>query len=85
MPSQLERTPQLSNGRYSERGWVCTVHLPPSPGWANFFHHDGMYARKWQLPLCVYGVVVSANRERQQGLASHNTVNIRSNLSAQNL
>jgi hypothetical protein len=21
-----------------------------------FFHHDGMYARKWQLPVCVYSV-----------------------------
>ncbi len=32
------------------------VHPPPSPARADFFHHDGMYARNWQSPLCVYSV-----------------------------
>ncbi len=53
----------------SARAYTATLHViadkvkgggsapPPSlPGWADFFHHDGMYARKWQLPLCVYSV-----------------------------
>jgi hypothetical protein len=30
------------------------VHSAPSPGWANFSHHDEMYARKWPLSLFVY-------------------------------
>jgi hypothetical protein len=55
LPSQLKRIHQnlVRDGRYSEREWVCTVHPPPSPGWANF----SMYARKWPLTLFVlYGV-----------------------------
>ncbi len=24
-----------------------------------FFHHDGMYARKWPLPLCVFSAVLT--------------------------
>ncbi len=47
LPSQLERTPQLF---YVIVGIVKGGGLapPPSPGWA-----DGMFARKWSLPLCV--------------------------------
>jgi hypothetical protein len=47
----------VHDGKYSERGWACT---PPPPTrtslgkFFKFFHHDGMYARKWPLPLCVY-------------------------------
>jgi hypothetical protein len=26
----------VRNGKYSERGWACTVHTPPPPAWANF-------------------------------------------------
>ncbi len=29
----------------------------PSPARADFSAMDGMYARKWSLPLCVYSVV----------------------------
>ncbi len=29
----------------------------PSPGRVEFYHHDGMYAWKGSLPLCVYSVV----------------------------
>ncbi len=35
----------------------------PLPGWADFYHHDGMYARKWPFPLCVYSVLPSKHRE----------------------
>jgi hypothetical protein len=37
-------------GNCSERGWACTPH-PYQPGY--FYPHDGMYARKRPLPLCV--------------------------------
>ncbi len=42
------------DGRYSERGWACTSTLTRQ---SYFYHHDGMYARKWPLPFCVYSVV----------------------------
>jgi hypothetical protein len=38
-------------------GWNGVGVQPPtltSQGW--FFHHDRMYARNWQSPLCVYSV-----------------------------
>jgi hypothetical protein len=28
------------------------VHPPPSPAWANFYPHDGVYARKQRVLLC---------------------------------
>ncbi len=28
-----------------------------------FYHHDGMYARKWPFQLCVYSVVPSKHRD----------------------
>jgi len=37
----------------SERGWAWTPH-------PDFFHHNGIYARKWPLPLCVHSVTSSA-------------------------
>ncbi len=54
LPFQLERIHHnfVRDSRHRERG-RAGVHSPPSPGWADFFHHDGLYARKWQLPLCV--------------------------------
>ncbi len=43
----------VRDGRNSKMG--VGVHPPPPPttrlGW--FYPHDGMYARKWPLPLCV--------------------------------
>ncbi len=35
----------VPDGRYSERGWAYTPPTLTKQGW--FFHHDGMYARKW--------------------------------------
>ncbi len=32
------------------------MHLPTLARLGYFFHHDGMYARKCPLPLCVYSV-----------------------------
>jgi hypothetical protein len=45
------------DARYSGRGWACTLPPPTlkSRGW--LFHHDGIYARKWPLPLCVLSVM----------------------------
>jgi hypothetical protein len=31
-----------------------------------FFHHDGMYARHWRLPLCVNSVVTAVFKEHLQ-------------------
>jgi hypothetical protein len=42
------------------------VHPLPSPALGLFFHHDGMYARKWSLPLCVYSVG-ETQREAKRG------------------
>jgi hypothetical protein len=54
LPTQLEHISCnfVRDGSYSERGWACIPH-PHQPG---FFHHNGMYARKRRLPLCVYSV-----------------------------
>ncbi len=31
----------------------------PSLTWLGlFYHHDGTYARKWPLPICVYSVIL---------------------------
>jgi hypothetical protein len=38
--------------------WVG-VHPPTLTRLGYFIHHDGMYARKWQLPFRVYSVVSS--------------------------
>ncbi len=54
LPSQLERSHNfVRDGRYSERGG----RGPPTlTSLGKFFHHDGMYATKWSLPLYVlYG------------------------------
>jgi hypothetical protein len=37
-----------------KKGWACTPH-PHQPGL--IFHHEGMYAKNRQLPLCVYSVL----------------------------
>ncbi len=48
MPSQLERTPQLCT--WWEIRWKGVgVHTHPHP----ILHVYGMYARKWQLSLCL--------------------------------
>ncbi len=47
------------DGRYSEKGWSCTPVLTRL-GW--FFHHDWIYAKKWQLPLSVYSVVYTVHK-----------------------
>ncbi len=60
LPSQLKHSHHnfVSDGRYSER--EVGVHPPPSPGWSNFsIMIDGMYAKKWQLPLCMHSVLGS--------------------------
>ncbi len=46
----------VRDDRYNERGWACPTSSFAMLGW--FFHHDGMYARKWPLPLCVYSVLL---------------------------
>jgi hypothetical protein len=53
LPFQLERIHHnfVLDGRYSERVWAPTLTRL-----GQFFHQKGMYARKWQLPLCVYSV-----------------------------
>ncbi len=48
--------------------------LPPNqPGL--IFHHDGMYARIWQSPLCVYSVAQTVQpaetMTRKTGLDRH--------------
>ncbi len=42
----------IVDGKYSERG-VC-VHPPTHTSLGQFFHHDGMDAKKRPSPLCVY-------------------------------
>ncbi len=58
-------TDYITGGAYTATLFVMViggkgvaVHSPPSPARANFFHHDGMYARNRQPPLCVYFVTV---------------------------
>jgi hypothetical protein len=55
----------LSAGAYTKTSYVMVnivkrhgqldMHPPPA-SLGKFFHHDGMYARKRPLPLCVYSV-----------------------------
>jgi hypothetical protein len=42
------------------QGSAHSLPTPTSQG--KYFHHDGMYARKWPLPLCVYSVAVSSTQ-----------------------
>jgi hypothetical protein len=49
------------------------VHPPSPPVWANFSIMDGMYARKWQLPLCVYSVGGTFSREKGRGAVWEST------------
>ncbi len=55
LPSQLERTLKLL---YMMVNIVKRGGRAPSTltSLGKFFHHDGMYARKRPLPLCVYSV-----------------------------
>ncbi len=47
---------------------------PPSlsPAWGYFFQHDGMYARKRPLPLCVHSVAKTTTNRAQQTEQGHN-------------
>jgi hypothetical protein len=57
-PRKNERVPSsecicLSAGAYSTTLYVMVDIMKGGQGWSNF-DHDGMYSRKWQLPLCVH-------------------------------
>ncbi len=41
----------VRDGKYNERGWTCNP--PPLTSLGKFFHHDGMYAIKRPIRLCV--------------------------------
>ncbi len=54
LPSQMERSLLYNfvrDGRQSERWWAMGMHPPTLTRLGKFFHHYGMYARKWSLPL----------------------------------
>ncbi len=51
---------------------------PPSPARADFSMHDGMYARKWPLPLCVSSVVSTFSGHNLLAVLTICTTNISS-------
>ncbi len=60
LPTQRKRTPfrtlyvMVDTVKGSE-----PFHAPPTiTRLGKFFHHYGVFARKWPLPLCVYSVVI---------------------------
>jgi hypothetical protein len=62
LPSQLERTRTMQLCTYVMLNVVKGgggVHPPPLTSLGLFFHHDGMYAGKRLLPLCVYSVLIT--------------------------
>ncbi len=63
----------LSAGAFTASLYVMVIGwkggAPPTPtglGW--FFHHDGMYDRNRQSPLCVYSVVTTYYNLRQRAI-----------------
>ncbi len=70
MSDGLWGTPHITYRGRVEIGGVYSWsvhHNYVRDGWANFSIMDGMYARKWQLPLCVYSVEDTIKREVGRG------------------